>query len=269
MDWLNDKKNQPYVIGVLAVIILGAVVYFTMFAGGSGGGGDYAPPPAATAPQTSPPAPMNAPDAGMQPPPEMGGAPGPEMGGAPGPDMGGAPGPDMAAPPGAQGQQVAQGEDGLKPMEPWRKDPFLPLGYKKPSKKDKEKLKPHLRDLPPIQPGVDVPKVVYPWTVEKKASPIAPERPQPARRLAGILLGDRVSAIIESNGKYERIWPGKMLSDQLAVVEKIERDRVVLKTVDEKPRYIEVRMAAAPRSESTTDTGNMSDGPPGSMSGQQ
>jgi len=75
---------------------------------------------------------------------------------------------------------------------------------------------------------------------------------QPSRRMAGILLGDRVYAIIETNGIAQVVQPGDYTTDRLAVVERIEPGKVVLKTVDEKPRYVAVRMAASPVSQTVT-----------------
>jgi type II secretory pathway component PulC len=64
--------------------------------------------------------------------------------------------------------------------------------------------------------------------------------------MAGILLGDRVYAIIETNGATQVVQPGDYTTDRLAIVQRIEPDKVVLKTVDEKPRTVTVRMAASP-----------------------
>lgn len=124
----------------------------------------------------------------------------------------------------------------------YRKDPFLPVGYKPP--KIKKKQPPPIVDFPFISlphPGRDD---------EAKNAP--PEEPQPTRRMAGLLLNGRIFAIIETNGKSEIVQPGDMLSDRLARVERIERDKVVLKTTTGKnPRRLIIRMAAAPQ----TDTG--------------
>ena len=124
-------------------------------------------------------------------------------------------------------------------METWRGDPFQPIGYKPPKKG--RQPKPPIWDFPyeklPINFRADGGRGKK-W--EK------PEIQQPSRRMAGILLNDRVYAIIESNGASQVVQPGDYTTDRLAMVERIESDRVVLKTVDEKPRYITVKMAASP-----------------------
>ncbi|MGC8861991.1 MAG: hypothetical protein ACP5R5_04350, partial [Armatimonadota bacterium] len=64
----------------------------------------------------------------------------------------------------------------------------------------------------------------------------------------------------------EIVQPGDMLEDRLAKVERIERDKVILKTTDKVPKYITVRMTSAPRATAsssgvtTTPTGPA--GPP-------
>ena len=70
--------------------------------------------------------------------------------------------------------------------------------------------------------------------------------------MAGILLGDRVYAIIDTSGATQVVQPGDYTTDRLAVVQRIEPDKVVLKTVDEKPRYITVRMGASPIAQAPT-----------------
>ncbi len=67
------------------------------------------------------------------------------------------------------------------------------------------------------------------------------------RRMAGLLLNDRVFALIEENGKTEIVQPGQMLNDGLARVARIEKDKVILKTTGTPSRYITVTMAASPK----------------------
>jgi len=136
-------------------------------------------------------------------------------------------------------------------METWRGDPFLPIGYK--ARKKLIRVTAPIRDFPFITlPGV---------SVATKVKREKPEIQQPPRRMAGILLNDRVYAIIESNGGSEVVQPGDYLKDRLAMVQKIEPDKVVLKTVDEKPRYITVRMAAS--AHTNTPANSVSGGSPG------
>lgn len=214
MEWLKDKKNQPVVAAILAVVIVGAgvVVYLTMF---RGPGGE---------------------EAAEAPPAETAVAPGEMMPGTT-PEMSGTatttattPAPSQAA---AKDQSVS-----ATPMETWRSDPFLPIGYKPP--KVGPKPKPRITDFPFIKLPVKLP-----GDGGKKKE--IPEPPQPIRRMAGVLLNNRVYAIIETNGLSEIVQPGDTLSDRLAKVERIEPDKVILKTTAEKPRYLTVRMAASPK----------------------
>ena len=239
MDWLKDKKNQPIIIAVAIVIILGVAFCGWWFfvrqpsqPSESTGTQAQTPPPdsAPTGAQSAAPANPEQPAAGTPP----GAAPPP---GATAPTAS-APAGQPGAPTGtpaqagaAQPSQVAS----VKPMETWRADPFLPIGYKPPKQ---------VRVVPPIR---DFPfeKLFQHQRKPTKAHQTA-EIQQPSRRMAGILLGDRVYAIIETNGVTQVVQPGDYTTDRLAIVQKIEPDKVVLKTVDEKPRYVTVRMAASP-----------------------
>lgn len=232
MEWLKDPKNQPKVaigLSVFIVVLLFCVYWF--------GIRQPAPPVATT--DTSVPA-----DAGTPP---DGAPPGGTPPGAMPPD-GGQPG----APPDPAAQQAAAPAPAAsisnKPIEAWRDDPFMPIGYK-PPKGQKYKA------TPPIP---DFPFPVLPTGLRLDEEKLVPELVQPVRRMAGILVNDRVYAIIETNGESEIVQPGDTLKDRLAVVQKIERDKVLLKTKDKKPRYILVRMAASPRTpdaNATTDAG--------------
>ena len=148
------------------------------------------------------------------------------------------------------------------PMENWRDDPFLPLDYK-PKKKTKIKVpKPRIVDFP----FISLPGRIVPGRAENVAE--QPEPQQPVRRMAGLLLNNRVFAIIETGGESQIVQPGDMLKDQLARVERIEADKVILKTTSKRPRYITIRMAAAARntsssSDSTSSNNSRRVGPPG------
>jgi hypothetical protein len=101
-------------------------------------------------------------------------------------------------------------------------------------------LKPIISDFPI--------KRLFTYTTEKGSEvQLPPEPVQPTRRMAGILLNSRIFAILETNGKYEIVQPGDTLADRLAIVERVERDRVILKTTGKRPRFITVRMAAGNR----------------------
>jgi hypothetical protein len=217
MDWLKDKKNQPIVAIVAAVVIVGALFFMLrpMLFGGN----------------ASRSAPAAAPNAGMP-------MAGPDMSGAPmPPGMPSTPAQVTNAAP-VQPMQTAQVSAGTTPMEPWRADPFLPVGYKPLKKGPARKL-----------PIVDFPFPRIPLPPKERIQDMVPDAVQPSRRMAGLLLNNRVYAIIESNGSSEIVQPGDTLKDRLAIVEKIEQDKVVLKTTDKRPRYIVVRMAASPRTD--------------------
>lgn len=251
MDWLKDKKNQPIVAAILGIIIVGAgaAVYFTMFAGG--GGAQPAPPPTTeTAPATTTTSPTTTePGAATAPPGTPPTGTEPMQAGMPG-----APG-TTGAPGEAQAATAAPPPGGATPMEPWRGDPFLPLGYK--PKKVGPKPKPRITDFP-FQKFAR-------WTSPENQPP-PEEQPQPARRVAGIIISDRVYAIIETVGKpsMEIVQPGDVLEDRLAKVERIERDKVVLRTMDKVPRFITVPITSAPRTTSAavTTTSPTMPGPP-------
>jgi hypothetical protein len=231
MDWLKDKKNQPIVAAGLAlfIVIMGVVLYMFVF---KGSGSSEAPTSDASSPaDTSTPTGF---DTGM-----------------PAPDASATGGTAPAQPAAATGsKQVA-----AKPMEAWRADPFLPPGYK-PPRPGGPKPKPHIRDLPVFK--IPIPGAIARDRVEQ------PDTPQPLRRMAGLVLGDRVYAIIESGGKSQVVQPGDMLEDRLASVYKIEKDGVILKTVDPHPRYITVRMSQGVRTTASAESsGSSPSGRPG------
>lgn len=140
--------------------------------------------------------------------------------------------------PGAPGQQVAQantttGTASINPQpgELWRADPFAPDTFKKREGTPKQRL------LIPI-PGRIFYDIPQPTSTDK------PWAPQPPRRVAGILFGDRVNALIQTQNGWETVRPGDKLADG-TYVQQIERDRVILRTTDDPPRLVEVRLAAS------------------------
>ena len=207
MDWLNDKKNQPIIAAVAAVVIVGVgvLMWLTMFKGSD----DEEPAPAT------------------------------ETTGAEQMSMSEPSVPSTGAPAGLPtGPQIAAAPTGVQPMETWREDPFLPVGYKPPP-----------GDRAPNPPIPDFPFFHFPPPPKPVPDELKPEPSQPVRRLAGVMINDRVYAIIEWNGKSDVYQPGQRLRDGLAVVEKIEPDKVTLKTTSEPSRYLVVRLASAPRGE--------------------
>lgn len=215
MDWLRDKKNQPIVAAIAAVVIVGALVFLwlTVFRGPSS---DTSTDVSATGG-----APM---DQGMP----TGGGPPASQGTMPTPPV------DAAQPsPASGGAQTGS----AKPMMTYRGDPFLPVGYKPP---------PIEKPTPPI---TDLPIFHFPPPPKPVKLELQPEPPQPVRRLAGVMLNGRVYAIIESSGnpRAQIVQPGEPLEDGLAIVERIEADKVILKTTGPVPRYLTVRLASSAR----------------------
>lgn len=252
MDWLKDPKNQKIVVPALIAVIVGGMIfaYFMYFRGPSAPSADQAAQtqqqfdPVTGQPISSGSAPAPQPDAG-QPAPAP--SPTPDATGAPA--TGAAPSAPVAAAPAAAPVQVAK----VTPMQTWRSDPFQPIGYKAP-RKGQSKIKPPIMDFPFTKlPGISVVR-----TVKREE----PEIQQPSRRMAGILLNDRVYAIIESGGTSQVVQPGDYLLDRLASVERIEPGKVILKTVDKKPKYITVRMAASQHVTAPPTTSNTGAPPP-------
>lgn len=132
---------------------------------------------------------------------------------------------------------VPAAQASVTPMETYRGDPFLPSNYKKPAT-DNRKVNGSIPDLPMPRfkrtgTGGDPPT--------PKFQPV-----QPARRMAGLVLNNGVSAILETNGETQVVQPGDALNDQLAIVDRIERDRVVLKTTGDNPEFVTIGLAPSP-----------------------
>lgn len=225
MDWLKDKKNQPIIAVVLAVIIFG-VLFFVLRPIIFGNKSEDTASQTASDTMAQPNA-----DPNMANPSATPATPG-------APAAPAAPGAATTPATASQSTQTAQASAGATPMEPWRSDPFQPVGYKPPKKRVVRKL-----------PIVDFPFPPILLPKEEHETVVYQETPQPVRRMAGLLLNKRVYAIIETNGTSEVVQPGQVLKDHLARVEKIEQDKVILKTTDKKPRYIVVRMASSPRTD--------------------
>jgi len=264
MDWLKDKKNQPIVIGgAVALLVIAIVVIVLSMRSGT---------------STTAPTMPGMPGAGMPGMPGAGGtASGPPMPGMPGmgsgggmpgmpgmgsgggmPGMGGmSGGAGMPGMPGMSGATAAapMADSGaipavavMQPVEKYRSDPFAPLGVKIGKRLASSRtpaLKPTISDFPI--------KRLFTYSTDNGGeAQLAPEPMQPARRMAGILLNSRIFAILETNGKFEIVQPGDTLADRLAIVERVERDRVILKTTSKRPRFITIRMAAGNRNTGAT-----------------
>lgn len=238
---INDKKNLPIVIGGFVVIAVLAVVVIMKFRGPAippapAPTQTSVDPSAATPPPTPTPggAPVSSPTPGA---PAPAATPTPGQPGVPGTP--GAPGATAAAPgtPGdaASGQTQTASAPAM-PMEPWRPDPFAPLDSG--NKNDKKSHTPVPRLSIPMLGRLFEPKPVNPGDKYQVL------KPQPPRRVAGILLGNRVSALLQTPDGWETVTPGGTLRDG-SVVQRIERDRVIIKTADANPRIIVIKLAAA------------------------
>ncbi len=228
-QWLNDPKNKPIVIGgAVAVILIVALALFMFM----GGGGQQQPSPGATATAPTGGAPGGLPEdqpTATGPAPTMG-APGIGGPGMPGPAMGR---PMMGGPSGfGAGQQVAQAQPEGKPPSKYRVDPFKPLPW------EADISKPPILS---VVPSVRLQPVPTYKPAEGEEEDVLP--PQPYRRVAGIMWGQSVAAIIETQGDLPRVVkPGDTLDGMR--VARIEPNQVVLSTLGKKPREITVKLGA-------------------------
>jgi len=230
MDWLRDRKNLPIIAGITGVIIAVAVVFFVMQMRKS---------------SAVPPDTMSTP-----PPVPSGGVPGPPN--IPGATPTGVNGstagtPSVPATPSAPAAHTPpRAKPGAKAavetvaLEPSRPDPFLPLNYG-----EKPKHVPVPRLYVP-SPGRLFPPRVEKERIRKLEEQTAQLAPQPQRRMAGLLYNQRLYAILETDGNAQIVKPGDQTADGTAIVQTIEPNRIILRTLDQKnPRTIEVKMAAA------------------------
>lgn len=247
-QWLNDPKNKPIVIGgAVAVILIVAVALFMFMGGGGQQGTAPSPGATATAPTGGTPTgglPEDEPTAGGGP---MAGPMGP-MGPMGGPMAGG-------AGYGTRGalQQVAEAPKEGKPPSKYRVDPFKPLPW------EADVSKPPILS---VVPSVRLQPLPTFRPKEEEAEDILP--PQPYRRVAGIMWGQSVAAIIETQGDLPRVVkPGDSI-DGLRVA-RIEPNQVVLSTLGRKPQEITVKLGApiTPVQRTFPGVGGMPGGVPG------
>lgn len=226
MQWLQDKKNLPIVIGLVVVVIAAAVFFLIKQISGGGGGDNFGTPPAESSAQmqTTPSDGSLAPVSGQGDSATVAQAP------AAPPVVGGTT-PSLSSTPGKGAGDTGEeaGTPGT-PGERWRLDPFADSATER-------------KDKPVVRLRVPMPSRLFPPTIKPPAA-VEQLTPQPPRRVAGILHGDRVNALIQTPDGWEVIRPGERLKDG-SIVERIERDRVILKTVSGKPEYVEVRLAAS------------------------
>ena len=84
-----------------------------------------------------------------------------------------------------------------------------------------------------------VPPAAVPLTVEVVETPPR----QPYRRVSGLLLNGKISAILETEGQSDVVWVGSVIlrSGSKVQVISIEPDQLVLKTLDtRKPFWVRV-----------------------------
>ncbi|GIV20014.1 MAG: hypothetical protein KatS3mg023_1765 [Armatimonadota bacterium] len=226
-QWLNDPKNKPIVIGgAVAVILIVAIALFMFM----GGGGQQGTTPSSGATATAPTG--GTPTGGLpedEPTASAGPTAGPmgPMGPMAGPMAGGAGYGTRGAP-----QQVAEAPKDGKPPSKYRVDPFKPLPWEADLSKP-----PILSVVPPVRLQ---PAPTYKPQGEEEEDVLPP---QPYRRVAGIMWGQSVAAIIETQGDLPRVVkPGDTLDGMR--VARIEPNQVVLSTLGKKPQEITVKLGA-------------------------
>ncbi|MCL6474140.1 MAG: hypothetical protein K6U75_03675 [Firmicutes bacterium] len=215
-QWLNDPKNKPIVIGgAVAVLLIVAVALFLLMGGGGQQTAGTTPTGSASRVETL-----------EDQPPAMGPTAGP-MGPMGGPMAGGMGYGTRGAP-----QQVAEAPREGKPPSKYRVDPFKPLPW------EADVSKPPILSVVPSVRLQPVPTAKPRSEEEEDVLP-----PQPYRRVAGIMWGQSVAAIIETQGDLPRVVkPGDTI-DGLRVA-RIEPGQVVLSTLGKKPQEISVKLGA-------------------------
>ncbi|MDR3691708.1 MAG: hypothetical protein P4L46_20180 [Fimbriimonas sp.] len=103
---------------------------------------------------------------------------------------------------------------------------------------------------------------------EEKEVQVIPEEAQPYRRLAGVVVGDSVLAIIDmGNGQpFEIIRPGMKIPNSEWTVVSINEDRAILhRDGDVPPHTVSVRLESPPANQ--TSTAGFGGGAPGNFGG--
>jgi len=223
LDFLNDKKNQPIVVGVLVLIIIGVGVFcYFMFIKQPGS----STPATNTAAYTEP---------APTPPPN----PAETTPGIPGQTGPSTPGFDVAAQIGSSPQVVvASAVSKPAPVEKYRVDPFKMLHQPKPVR----------------HAGIARPEFIpYPtWRILPRKPRVDPgwvsaaeEADTTERRMAGILYSGAVSAILETGTEFLVVKPGDVVENGAMRVDKIEPDCIVLRSLIGKPRTVQVKLAGS------------------------
>ncbi|MCW5934529.1 MAG: hypothetical protein KIT45_09570 [Fimbriimonadia bacterium] len=203
---MNKQTQLAIFGGVAALVLLGLVLYLFVFSGGS----EEASGP--------PPAPALG----------MGGGPG-SMGGGPG-MMGGAQPTPAPAPGSSAGTMMAAAPEADTPSVPFRprRDPFAYLP------EENEAMQVGAYELAGFYRAAGPPRP--PATLV----PLEPFEAQPYRRIAGIIEGPTVSAILEQEGEVPQIvTPGDLVGEFR--VASIDMEGITLKRSKGNPREVRVR----------------------------
>lgn len=235
--WLQDQKNMPIVIAGTVVIILLVVLRIMMTNGMIGGGSDTGALPTSPGAGVGP----GGSSGGPSPIPNKTTTPAPGVPVTPAPGVGSTAAPTNVA---SSSAGTPTGEM-MAPMLPYRKDPFSPLGGV-PSP-----ISLRVAALPFVQ----LPSFPRSGSIKRKKDVYsqipAMEEPlpaQPLRRMAGVLMSGRISAIMETNGESDIVKPGMTITkgDSTVLVESIEPTAIILKTLDTRtPHRIRVNLTGA------------------------
>lgn len=238
--FLSDKKNTP-IVGAVAGIVLVLVVLFYLKQFGIIGG---------QAPEEFPTQPPSQTDTGTTPTGPDGVSPVAPVG----PDAGQQAGP-------AQPSAPAGAVEKIPPLLAYRKDPFMGFAGP-PTKSDALKV-----ILPSVRRIRLAPASVLPPPGQIEAAEVLP--PQPMRRVAGIMWGTTVKAIMESGGKTYIVQPGQVISSERVRVESIDPSGVVLSTLDTKrPMNIRVNLSRSLTRDEDAGQPGVESPPPSTSSGR-
>jgi Tfp pilus assembly protein PilP len=115
---------------------------------------------------------------------------------------------------------------------PFRKDPFKPFAVRKP-----DRTQVLISMLPSISHVRIAPAPVKRLGAVEVVNETLP--PQPVRRMAGVLMNSKISAILETDGSSDIVTPGMVVnrSGSRVRVESITPDQIVLKTLDTKKPF--------------------------------
>lgn len=223
--FLSDKKNTPIVGAVAGIVLVLVVLFYLKQFGIIGGGGGSQDVPAPDMSQATAPTDMS----------------------------------QQSAPTGGQPTDATQTSSGqaksasaavavgkIPPMLAYRKDPFM--GYSGPPKKNDALI----AILPAVRHIRLAPARVESLPGLAQADEVLP--PQPMRRVAGIMWGPTVKAILETGGKTILVKPGDVIPSERVRVESIEPSGLILTTLDTKrPMTIRVNLAGAPGAQGQGD----------------